>query len=42
MAPKKLTLNITKLKTLTDEQAKTIAGGGGTTTCGTTYCPMSG
>ena len=46
MAPKKklLTLNITKLKALSDDEGKTVQGGSGTnsTTCGTTYCPKSG
>ena len=41
MAPKKLTLNISKLKALTEDQTKTVDGGA-TTTCGTTFCPKSG
>ncbi len=46
MASKKklLTLNISKLKALTDAESKSVEGGSGvtTSTCATTFCPKSG
>jgi hypothetical protein len=43
MAPKKLKLNITKLKTLAEDQAAAVKGGGPTSsTCNGTNCPKTG